>query len=187
MDKKVGKNIVLSMGYNILTIIVPFITAPYLARVLGADMVGAYTYIQSIASYFVMFGILGMRTYGNRTIARVRDNREKLSKTFWQIYAMQLLTGGITFVCYLVFILLSDIQNKEIAVIISIYVITSFTTIDWFCEGTEQFSSIAKRTLIIKVLNLIAIFAFVHSPQDVGIYAMIMFFYGLLFLSKLIL
>ena len=77
MDKKLGKNLVMSIGYNLLTMIVPFITAPYLGRVLGAENVGIYTYVNSIAAYFVMFGMLGFRNYGNRTIARVRDNPEK--------------------------------------------------------------------------------------------------------------
>ena len=58
MDRKLGKNLVMSIGYNLLSMIVPFITAPYLGRVLGANNVGSYTYVHSIAAYFVMFGQL---------------------------------------------------------------------------------------------------------------------------------
>lgn len=95
MDKKLGKNLVMSIGYNLLTMIVPFITAPYLGRVLGAENVGSYTYGHSISAYFVMFGMLGFRNYGNRTIASVRDNYEERSKAFSQVFSLQFLTGGI--------------------------------------------------------------------------------------------
>ena len=50
MDKKLGKNIIMSIGFNLLTVIVPFITAPYLGRVLGAENVGSYTYVHSISA-----------------------------------------------------------------------------------------------------------------------------------------
>ena len=85
----------MSIGYNLLTMIVPFITAPYSGRILGANNVGTYTYVHSIASYFVMFGLLGMRNYGNRTIARVRDKYEERSNAFSQLFSLQLLNGGV--------------------------------------------------------------------------------------------
>ena len=57
MDRRLGKNLIMSIGFNLLTVIVPFITAPYLGRVLGAENVGSYTYVHSISAYFLMFGI----------------------------------------------------------------------------------------------------------------------------------
>ena len=174
MDKRLVKNIIFSIGYNLLTIIVPFVTAPHLARVLGAERVGSYTYVQSIASYFLMFGLLGMRSYGNRTIARVRDSKNERSAVFWQLYYMQILTGMIAFSLYLCYLLLFDHKNLSLSLIICLYVATGFLNIDWFCDGMEDFSSIAKRTLLIKVLNLIFVFAFVRSENDLDKYCIIM-------------
>ena len=174
MDRKLAKNIFLSIGYNLLTVIVPFITAPYLGRVLGAEKVGSYTYVQSIASYFLMFGLLGMRSYGNRTIARVRDSREERSKAFWQIYFMQVFTGIVAFCAYIGFLLLFDHKHISIAIIVSMYVATGFLNVDWFCDGMEDFSSIAKRTLFIKLVNLLLIFLLVKNENDLGKYCIIM-------------
>ena len=174
MDRKLAKNIFLSIGYNLLTVIVPFITAPYLGRVLGADRVGSYTYVQSIASYFLMFGLLGMRSYGNRTIARVRDSREERSKAFWLIYLMQVITGLIAFCAYIGFLLFFDSKHISIAIIISMYVATGFLNVDWFCDGMEDFSSIAKRTLLIKLANLILIFLLIKNEYDLAKYCVIM-------------
>ena len=174
MDRKLAKNIFLSIGYNLLTVIVPFIIAPYIGRVLGADKVGSYTYVQSIASYFLMFGLLGMRSYGNRTIARVRNSREDRSKAFWQIYYMQIFTGIIAFCAYIFFLLFFDYKHISIAIIVAMYVATGFLNVDWFCDGMEDFSSIAKRTLIIKLVNLLLIFLLVKSENDLSKYCIIM-------------
>ena len=174
MDKKLGKNVILSMGYKLLTIIVPFLTAPYLARVLGADALGSYTYAQSIASYFVMFAILGIQTYGNRTIAKVRDDRKQRSKVFWQLYFMQLTMGIIVLSSYALFVFLFFTEHRLLLIIVSLYVLSSLFAIDWFCEGMEFFSSIALRTLCIKAFNLICIFVFVKDSDAVVKYCLIM-------------
>ena len=70
----IKKNLVYNVAYQILIIILPFITAPYISRVLGAHNVGTYSYTQAFASYFYLFAMLGVVIYGNRTIAAVRDN-----------------------------------------------------------------------------------------------------------------
>ena len=67
---------------------IPLITIPYVSRVLGVDGIGTYSYTYSIAYYFMMFAMLGLNNYGNRSIAKVRDNKEKLSRTFKEIYCM---------------------------------------------------------------------------------------------------
>ena len=54
------------------------------------------------------------------------------------------------------------------------YVMTSFTSLDWFCEGMEMFTSIAIRTLSIKIINLGCIFLFVRSSNDLYKYCFIM-------------
>lgn len=174
MDKKLANNLLLSISYNVLTIIVPFITAPYLGRILGADKVGSYTYVQSIASYFLMFGLLGMRSYGNRTIARVRDSRTERSRAFWQIYFMQIITGLTSFLAYIIYLFVVEKELLSIALLVSMYVATGFLSIDWFCDGMEDFSSIAKRTLIVKLVNLILIFVFVRNKDDLDKYCLIM-------------
>ena len=174
MDKKLGKNLVMSIGYNLLTMIVPFITAPYLGRVLGAENVGSYTYVHSISAYFVMFGMLGFRNYGNRTIARVRDNYEERSKAFSQVFSLQLLTGGISCIAYVFYLIVLCRIHQLMALIVGLYVMTSLFTVVWFLEGMEQFSTLALRNLIIKLVNLVTVFIFVRDENDVVIYCLLM-------------
>ena len=68
-EPSLKKNIILSTSYQILTMVTPFITAPYVSRVLGSDGIGIFSYTQSYESFF-----LGTVAYGTREIAQKRDN-----------------------------------------------------------------------------------------------------------------
>ena len=70
----IKRNLILNTAYQILTMITPFITAPYVSRVLGVDGVGIYSYTGSIQYYFTMLAALGTASYGTREIARNRNN-----------------------------------------------------------------------------------------------------------------
>ena len=65
--------------YQILIIVLPLITTPYISRVLGAENIGIYSYTISVATYFILFGSLGIATYGQREIAYIQDDKKKYS------------------------------------------------------------------------------------------------------------
>ena len=79
------KNYIYNTLYQILVLIVPLITTPYVSRILGAEGIGIYSYSQSIATYFVLIGAVGTTLYGQREIAYVQDNPEKRTMVFWEI------------------------------------------------------------------------------------------------------
>ena len=54
---KVFKNFIYNVLYQVLIMILPLITAPYIARVLGAEKIGIYSYTYSIAYYFVLYTV----------------------------------------------------------------------------------------------------------------------------------
>ena len=89
------KNFAYSTIYQVLNIITPFITAPYLSRVLGAEMLGIQSYTSSVQSYFLIFATLGTQSYGAREISRNRDNIYEYSKLFWEIELMTVATSMI--------------------------------------------------------------------------------------------
>ena len=92
-EVSIKKNFIYSMGYQILILITPFITTPYVSRVLGADGIGIYSYTSSIMSYFTLVAALGTSAYGAREIAQHRNDKKQASKLFlpaWQ-YGLALL------------------------------------------------------------------------------------------------
>ena len=75
---KVIKNYLYNAGYQILVLIIPLITAPYISRTLGPTGVGEYTYTYSIITWFMLITNIGVSYYGDRQIAYVRnDNHNK--------------------------------------------------------------------------------------------------------------
>lgn len=99
----IKKNFIYNVLYQILIMILPLITTPYIARVIGANGVGVQSYTYSVVNYFVLFAMLGVNNYGNRSIAAVRDDKEKLSKTFWSIYGLQAILSIIMLIIYVLF------------------------------------------------------------------------------------
>ena len=156
-----------------MALIIPLLTTPYISRIMGAERIGIYSYAYSIATYFGLFILLGLNNYGNRTIASVRDDKDKLSKTFCSIYAMQLIMALIVIVIYIIYVLFLA-SDQLMAWIQLIYLISVALDINWFFFGLEQFKLTVTRNTIIKILNLIFIFILVKSKNDLYIYGLIM-------------
>ena len=168
------KNLIYNLVYQILILIIPLITAPYLSRVVGVSGVGTYSYTYSIVYYFMLLTLLGINNYGNRTIAKVRDNKEKRSKEFWSMYILQLVMGTIMLILYLGYVLIFDVKYKSIALIQSIYILSAMVDINWFFFGLEEFKATITRNTLLKISNVILIFIFVKNNSDLWKYVLIM-------------
>lgn len=173
MQKSSKSNFAYTLTYNFLNILIPLISTPYLARILGAERIGVYSYYYSIAYYFVICTLLGLNNYGNRSIAGVRDNHVILSKTFWDIYYMQCALSIIATALYLLYVFLLA-ENKLISGLLGLYVISAGLDITWFYFGVEDFKFTVIRNLIIKIGALILILFIVKGKDDLWKYTLIM-------------
>ena len=179
------KNFIYNLIYQVLVLIIPLITAPYLARVVGAKGVGTYSYTYSIVYYFMLLTLLGVNNYGNRSIAKVRDNKKELSKTFWSIYLFQLLMGIIMLLLYVGYLYLFDIKYKNIAIIQTLFILSAMLDINWFFFGMEEFKKTITRNTFVKIGNILLIFLLVKGKKDLWKYTLIMS--GMTCMSQLIL
>lgn len=171
---QIKKNFIYNVLYQILILILPLVTVPYISRILGVRGVGIYSYTYSIVSYFILIAMLGINNYGNRTIAKVRDDKEKLSKTFISIYSIQLFMSTIMLVLYLIYALVFEHNYFSITLIQVIALIATFFDINWFFFGLEKFKITVTRSTLLKILSLILIFMFVKTKNDLWIYTLIM-------------
>lgn len=171
---QVVKNFLYNVSYQLLVIILPLITVPYVSNILGAEGIGNYAFTYANMQYFVIFGMVGISLYGNRQIAYVRDNKEKLKNTFYSIYTLQLITTTISFVLYLVFALVLNNGAYELLYIVQgINILASMIDISWLFMGLEQFKKTVVRNTIVKLVSLASIFIFVKSQGDTVIYTLI--------------
>ena len=170
----ITKNFLYNVCYQLLIISIPLITTPYISRVIGPEGLGAYSYTNSVVSYFILFAMLGLNNYGNRSIAAVRDDKFELSKTFFNIYALQFLTSFIMLIIYVIYVSLFVSQHRILYYIQILLIISTIGDINWFFFGLEQFKLTVVRNTFIKVFTLISIFIFVKDRNDLWIYVLIL-------------
>lgn len=169
----IKRNILYNTFYQVLTLILPFITAPYISRVIGAAGIGTYSYTLSIQTYFSMFAALGTASYGIREIARNRDDKYKRSKIFWEIELLTVITTTICLIGWMVVIRISN-EYKVFFLILTMNLVNTMFDISWFYAGMEQFKYTIIQNSIFKVLGVVALFVLVKRPEDVTLYVLIM-------------
>lgn len=169
MKKSIAKNYIYNLIYQMLTILLPLVTTPYLSRVLGAENIGIYGYTISIVTYFILFGTLGVSMYGQREIAYKQSDKAARSKTFWEIIILRTITLSISI---LLFYLIYG-RTGEYAIyyrILIIQLVANLFDISWLFQGIEEFDKTVVRNLIVKLLSLVLIFVVIKTPEDLWKY-----------------
>ena len=164
------------MLYQIIAIIIPLATTPYLARVLGPYNEGIISYTNSILAYFLLFAALGTSFYGRREIARFRDDKIILSKSFWEIELLSIISSCI---CLIIWVIFVSFQKGELTIffwILSVQIVAIVFDISWLYAGLERFDRISITNTSVKVFSTILIFLCVKNSTDLWKYFLI---YGL--------
>ena len=172
MKKSIAKNYIYNLIYQMLTIVLPLITTPYLSRVLGAENIGIYGYTLSIVTYFVLFGTLGIAMYGQREIAYVQNDKTKQSKTFWEIVITRFITLAIASVTFYITFCIRG-QYTTYYTILLLELLANALDISWYYQGIEDFGKTVVRNLVVKILSLVCIFVFVKTQADLWKYMLI--------------
>ncbi len=167
--KSITKNYIYNLIYQILILILPLVTTPYISRVLGAENIGIYSYTLSIVTYFILFGSLGVALYGQREIAYYQKDKKKYSRIFWEIVILRTITMMISLVLFY-FIFVNGNQYQTYYKILILELIGNCIDISWFFQGLEEFKKTVIRNMIIKLISVISIFTFVKSQNDLRIY-----------------
>ena len=169
----IKKNFFYKSVYQVIVVIIPFVSAPYISRVLGAANIGIQSYTASIQQYFILFSYLGTLTYGERKISISRDDVKQRSILFWEIEILVIITTSIALFGWSIFLLLCK-EYKDIYIILTIGIIASALDISWFFCGIEKFKLISLRSLVFRLMSLLCLFLFVKTESDLYIYVLIL-------------
>lgn len=181
----IKKNLGLQTVYQILSVCMPLITAPYLARRLGASQLGVFSYTSSVVTYFALFAMLGTANYGTRCIAAAKGNRKKINELFTSIFLLQIIVTLIAILAYALYLLFICKSNYDIATLQGIALLSCLCDINWLFWGVEDFKITVTRSLVIKIVSLILILSLVNNQSDLWKYTLIML--GGTFFSNLVL
>ena len=178
MKKSLGKNAVLNGFRNILNLLFPLITFPYVSRVLSVEGIGQYNFAQATISYFSLIAGLGISSYAIREGAKYRNDKEKFS-----IFASEILLCNIisTIVAYMALVVCIEISEKIrsytiLMVIFSVQIIFVTIGIEWMYSIYEEYEYITIRGIRFKIISIVLIFIFVRNENDVNAYAAITVF-----------
>lgn len=167
--KSIVKNYIYNLIYQIIVLILPLITTPYISRVLGAENIGIYSYTISIATYFVLFGSLGIALYGQREIAYNQNNKKNYSIVFFEIILLRAITMMISIIIFY-FTFVNGKQYQVYYRILILEIIGNCLDISWFFQGLEEFKKTVTRNIVVKFISVVSIFIFVKKPDDLYIY-----------------
>lgn len=171
--KNIKKNYVFNLFYQILLLIAPLITVPYVSRVLGAELIGNYSYASSFAAYFVLFATLGSTTFGQRKISCVAAEKEERSRAFWELFLFRLITTAVTSVVYLIIFTVVLKDNILLYLVLVLNIANIAFDISWFLQGLEEFGKTVVLSSLFKIVNIVFIFIFVKTAEDLITYALI--------------
>ncbi|MCO6541780.1 MAG: oligosaccharide flippase family protein [Lactobacillus sp.] len=167
------KNYLYNAFYQIFVIIVPLITMPYISRVLGPTGSGINSLTNANTQYFILFGSIGVALYGNRQIAYLRDDKDKVSQTFWEIFIMRLFMIALALILFYLFVFLT--HTYQLAYLMqSILIIAAAFDISWFFMGVENFKVTVVRNVVVRLISIVFIFTLVKSKNDIILYIFIL-------------
>ena len=173
MDKKIFKNYIYNIMYQLVKLFLPLFLVSYTYSHLGPSTLGINDYASNISSWFILLGVLGVNTYGNREIAKVRDDKDKLSKNFYEILCMQFINMMIMLILYVIYVVLFVKENQIIYFIICMSILSSAFDISWFYYGVEDFRIVSIRNIVVKIIGVLLIFSFVKKPSDLWMFTAI--------------
>lgn len=162
--KSIKKNYLYNLVYQVLILVLPIITTPYISRVLGAENVGIYSFTISIVTYFSLFGTLGVSLYGQREIAYARENKKTRKKIFLEIIIFRFLTMAVAIIIYY-FSFMQNNEYKKYYQILLLYLLAAAFDISWFFQGMEEFKKTVARNVIVRLASVCCIFIFVKTRR----------------------
>lgn len=174
---KILKNYVYNLSYQLLVIILPILTTPYVTRIFSSNDLGIYGYFNSIVTYFILLATLGVANYGTKEIS---GHRKDIWKKFWGIYSLQLGASLVSIALYSLLCLLVPSMHHPVAYILGLSLVSKGSDISWLFQGLEDFRKITIRNTTVKLLGVISIFLFIQSENDLYLYVFLLTVFELL-------
>lgn len=172
--RSLRRNFIFNIIYQVLVVLTPLITAPYIARVLGANNIGQFSFAYTLICYFVIFAYLGFQNYAQRAIAEVQDDKEEQSRRFWQIVIIRLFmviaSLGVLFILYTLNVFG---EYSSLILMFSLLIAATAFDINFYFHGRENFFVVMIINLVIRFIYLFCIFMFIRSPSDLTLYALL--------------
>jgi len=173
MLNRVTKNYLYNAAYQVFILLVPLVVTPYLARVLGPDNLGIYSYVFSVTNIISIITLIGIYNYGNRQIAYERNDKHKMSQTFWEIMFLRVILAVAGSAVYFG---VAFYLKKFTVYFLEYYcfLLAAYIDCTWLYVGVEDMRPAVMKNFFAKLLGVVCIFLFVKNSADIGKYLLIL-------------
>ena len=181
-EKSIRKNYLYNLTYQILTLITPFLTTPYVSRVLSPYGVGLQSFAFAVSQNFALFAGMGIGTHGQREVSYAQDDRKERTRIFWELEELSIISTLVWLVIYITLVMVYIKNHYTLFFVLTLNIVGVATgNVVWLFYGMEDFKRIVVRQIIFKILDVIFIFVFIKEESDLALYV-----FGSVFFSWLI-
>ena len=175
MKKSIKINALLNMVKQVMQIIFPIVTTPYITRVLLPENYGKINTGNSLISYISLIAGLGIANYAIREGSLVRDDKEKLNRFSSQVFSINILSTAVSYIILagVLFLVPHYKDYKLLLIIQGTAVFFSTLGADWINSIEEDYLYLTVRYIVLHVISLVLMFLLVKKPEDYYIYAAI--------------
>ena len=170
------KNFFYSALLTLANYVFPLITYPYVSRVLGVSNIGICNFVDNIVNWFIVFSTMGISVIGVREIAAVRSGEKERSRVFSGLLALNGLTtlAAAAVLAVAIFVVPKLFPYRSLLYLGVAKLIAHSLSLEWFFRGIEDFKYITDRSIVIKVIYIVAVFLFVRKAEDYGTYYLLL-------------
>lgn len=174
MKDNIRYNVIANIIRTVAMTLLSFISFPFVCNKLGDASLGTYTWANTFVYYFLILAKLGVPNVAIRECAKVKDDKEALSKKAQEFFIIQgvltLLSFGL--MCLIIFTAKGDLfENKELIFILSINFLVGVFSFEWIYIALEKHFYISFRSIVILAFSSILIILFVRHKEDTYLYA----------------
>ena len=176
MEKKntLFKNTIYKSMLSMVNIVVPLIIGPYILRLLDVELYGLYNRVFADFQMFLAFASFGVYTLGVREISKIRNDKEKVSKLFTNLFTISLVSNTLVLLIYIIFSITTSIGlARTLYLVMTIQIIANMFYVEFVNEALENFKFITIKSIIVKLIYFLAILLAVRNPKDIVIYDVI--------------
>jgi PST family polysaccharide transporter len=165
------QNVLALLSVQFFRKILPLLTIPYLARVLGPGSWGLVAIFQSLAMCTVLVIEFGFQLSATRQIARSRNSGESVAGVFAGVLGAQMVLAVCAVSGILLFSSWVPVLKEHPAMLASclLWAVAEGINPIWYFLGMERMKIVATLEICSKTAAAVAMFALVHSPEDTGI------------------
>ena len=172
LKSKDGRVLATNFAYlsllQIASYIFPLISIPYLARVLGVDGLGKISFAAAVIVWIQTIADWGFDMTGARIVAQSRDDKEKVSKIFSDIFWARifLMLCSLIILILLLIVVPKFRENYVIILFTFLYIPGHILFPAWFFLGLERMKYSTILNVISKLIFTMAVFIFIKDKDD---------------------